>query len=271
MGKIISFINQKGGVGKTTTCVNMATFLAAYGKKILLVDLDPQGNATTGVGIDKTQDLNTFYDIILDECTIKEAIMPTKIKNLSILPSNVDLAGSEMLLVQRENREKVLKNILSVVKDDFDYITIDCPPSLGLLTVNALTATNTIIIPIQCEFYALEGLSQLMNTVKLVKEYLNSSIEIEGVVLTMKDNRSNLVNQVAGEIKKFFGRKVYNTVIPRNVRLAEAPSHGVPVLYYDSRSSGAQAYQNLVIEFLRKNRDGGKMSDTKKLKETENA
>ena len=271
MGKIISFINQKGGVGKTTTCVNMSAFLAAYGKKVLIVDLDPQGNATTGVGIDKTQELNTFYDIILDECTIKDAIMPTNIKNLSILPSNVDLAGSEMLLVQRENREKVLKNILSTIKNDYDYIAIDCPPSLGLLTVNALTSTDTIIIPIQCEFYALEGLSQLMNTVKLVKEYLNSGIEIEGVVLTMKDNRSNLVTQVAEEIKKFFGRKVYNTVIPRNVRLAEAPSHGVPILLYDSRSTGAIAYQNLVIEFLRKNKDSGKMINIKEIvKESKN-
>ncbi len=270
MGKIISFINQKGGVGKTTTCVNLSTFLAAYGKKVLIIDLDPQGNATTGVGIDKTQDLNTFYDIILDECTIKDAIMETKIKNLSILPSNVDLAGSEVTLVQRENREKVLKNVISTVKDDYDCISIDCPPSLGLLTVNALTATDTIIIPIQCEFYALEGLSQLMNTVKLVKEYLNSSIEIEGVVLTMKDNRSNLVNQVAKEIKSFFGRKVYDTVIPRNVRLAEAPSHGVPIVLYDNKSTGSQAYQNLCIEFLKRNKDHGKLLSVKELLKEEN-
>ena len=265
MGKIISFINQKGGVGKTTTCVNLSTFLAAYGKKVLIIDLDPQGNATTGVGIDKTKELNTFYDIILDECTIKEAIMETNIKNLSILPSNVDLAGSEVTLVQRENREKVLKNVVNSIKDDYDYISIDCPPSLGLLTVNALTATDTIIIPIQCEFYALEGLSQLMNTVKLVKEYLNSNIEIEGVVLTMKDNRSNLVNEVAREIKSFFGRKVYETVIPRNVRLAEAPSHGVPVFVYDNRSSGSIAYQNLAIEFLKRNKDHGKLINVKEL------
>ncbi len=269
MGKIISFINQKGGVGKTTTCVNLSTFLAAYGKKVLIIDLDPQGNATTGVGIDKTQDINTFYDIILDECTIKDAIIETKIKNLSILPSNVDLAGSEVTLVQRENREKVLKNVISTVKDDYDYISIDCPPSLGLLTVNALTATDTIVIPIQCEFYALEGLSQLMNTVKLVKEYLNSSIEIEGVVLTMKDNRSNLVNQVAKEIKSFFGRKVYETVIPRNVRLAEAPSHGVPIVLYDYRSTGSQAYQNLCIEFLKRNKDHGKLLSIKELMKEE--
>lgn len=265
MGKIISFINQKGGVGKTTTCVNLSTFLAAYGKKVLMVDLDPQGNATTGVGIDKSLDLKTFYDILLDECNIKDATMETKIKNLSILPSDVDLAGSEINLVQRKNREKILKNILSTVKDEYDYITIDCPPSLGLLTVNALTATDTIIIPIQCEFYALEGLSQLMNTVKLVKEYLNESIEIEGVVLTMKDNRSNLVNQVAQEIRTFFGRKVYDTVIPRNVRLAEAPSHGIPILVYDSRSTGSAAYQNLAIEFLKRNKDTGKLLTIKEL------
>ena len=269
MGKIISFINQKGGVGKTTTCVNLSTFLAAYGKKVLIIDLDPQGNATTGVGVDKKNDINTFYDIILDECTIKNAIIETNIKNLSILPSNVDLAGSEVTLVQRENREKVLKNVISAVKDNYDYISIDCPPSLGLLTVNALTATDTIIIPIQCEFYALEGLSQLMNTVKLVKEYLNSSIEIEGVVLTMKDNRSNLVNQVAKEIKSFFGRKVYETVIPRNVRLAEAPSHGVPIILYDNRSTGSQAYQNLCIEFLKRNKDHGKLLSIKELMEEE--
>ncbi len=265
MGKIISFINQKGGVGKTTTCVNLATFLAAYGKKVLIIDLDPQGNATTGVGIDKNLEMNTFYDILLDECTIKEAIIQTKFKNLSILPSNVDLAGSEVSLVQRENREKVLKNIISTIKNDYDYIAIDCPPSLGLLTVNALTATDTIIIPIQCEFYALEGLSQLMNTVKLVKEYLNSSIEIEGVVLTMKDNRSNLVNQVAKEIKAFFGRKVYDTVIPRNVRLAEAPSHGLPIFVYDNRSTGSIAYQDLAIEFLKRNKDTGKLINPKEL------
>jgi len=265
MGKIISFINQKGGVGKTTTCVNLATFLAAYGKKVLLVDLDPQGNATTGVGINKSLEINTFYDILLDECNVKDAIIETKIKNLSILPSNVDLAGSEVTLVQRENREKILKNTLSTIKNDYDYITIDCPPSLGLLTVNALTATDTIIIPIQCEFYALEGLSQLMNTVKLVKEYLNKNIEIEGVVLTMKDNRSNLISQVAKEIRTFFGRKVYDTVIPRNVRLAEAPSHGVPILIYDNRSSGSIAYQNLAIEFLKRNKDTGQLMSVKEL------
>jgi len=265
MGKIISFINQKGGVGKTTTCVNLSTFLSAYGKKVLIVDLDPQGNATTGVGIDKNLEINTFYDILLDECNIKDAIMETKIKNLYILPSNVDLAGSEVNLVQRENREKILKNTLSSVKNDFDYITIDCPPSLGLLTVNALTATDTIIIPIQCEFYALEGLSQLMNTVKLVKEYLNKNIEIEGVVLTMKDNRSNLISQVAKEIRAFFGRKVYDTVIPRNVRLAEAPSHGVPILIYDNRSTGSIAYQNLAIEVLKRNKDTGQLMSIKEL------
>ena len=265
MGKIISFINQKGGVGKTTTCVNLATFLAAYGKRVLIIDLDPQGNATTGVGVDKNKELNTFYDIILDECNIKDAIISTKIRNLDILPSNVDLAGSEVSLVQRENREKVLKNVVTTIKDEYDYIAIDCPPSLGLLTVNALTATDTIIIPIQCEFYALEGLSQLMNTVKLVKEYLNANIEIEGVVLTMKDNRSNLVSQVAKEIRAFFGRKVYETVIPRNVRLAEAPSHGVPILIYDNRSSGALAYQSLALEFLKKNKDSGKLLSIKEL------
>ncbi len=265
MGKIISFINQKGGVGKTTTCVNLSTFLCAYGKKVLLLDLDPQGNATTGVGVEKNLEMKTFYDIILDECVMKEAILETNIKGLDILPSNVDLAGAEVSLVQRENREKVLKNSLKVVKDDYDYIAIDCPPSLGLLTVNALTASDSIIIPIQCEFYALEGLSQLMNTVKLVKQHLNENIEIEGVVLTMKDNRSNLINQVAAEIREFFGRKVYDTVIPRNIRLAEAPSHGKPILIYDSRSTGSVAYQDLAIEFLKRNHDTGKFIEIKNL------
>lgn len=265
MGKIISFINQKGGVGKTTTCVNLATFLCAYGKKVLLLDLDPQGNATTGVGVEKNLEMKTFYDIILDECVMKEAIVETNIKGLDILPSNVDLAGAEVTLVQRENREKVLKNSLKTIKDEYDYIAIDCPPSLGLLTVNALTASDSIIIPIQCEFYALEGLSQLMNTVKLVKQHLNENIEIEGVVLTMKDNRSNLINQVASEIREFFGRKVYDTVIPRNIRLAEAPSHGKPILIYDNRSTGSVAYQDLAIEFLKRNQDTGKFIEIKNL------
>lgn len=265
MTKIVAFANQKGGVGKTTTCVNLATYLAAYGKKVLLVDFDPQGNATTGVGIEKTSDMNTFYDVVAGEAELVDIILPTNIQNLFIVPSNVDLAGAEVDLVQTENREKVLSNQLKAVKSSYDYILIDCPPSLGLITVNALTATDSVIIPIQCEFYALEGLSQLMNTVKLIKQYYNPNIDIEGVILTMKDSRSNLINQVAKEIKSFFGKKVYDTVIPRNVRLAEAPSHGLPIYLYDSKSTGGVAYNDLAREFLRRNKDTGALMDKKKL------
>ena len=265
MAKIIAFANQKGGVGKTTTCVNLATYLAAYGKKVLLIDLDSQGNATTGVGVEKSKKMMTFYDIVTGEAEITEVIQPTNIVNLFIIPSNVDLAGAEVDLVQIENREKVLANQLEKVKNKYDYIMMDCPPSLGLITVNALTATDSVIIPIQCEFYALEGLSQLMNTVKLIKQYYNPDIEIEGVILTMKDSRSNLVNQVAKEIKGFFGKKVYETVIPRNVRLAEAPSHGLPIYLYDNKSTGGIAYHELAREFLRRNKDSGVLMEKRKL------
>ena len=265
MAKIVAFSNQKGGVGKTTTCVNMATYLAAYGKKVLLIDLDPQGNATTGVGIEKTKDTRTFYDVIVEECNIRDVILDTKIMNLHIIPSNVDLAGAEIDLVQMGDRERILKTQLDTIKDEYDYILMDCPPSLGLITVNALTATDSVIIPIQCEFYALEGLSQLMNTIKLIKQYYNPKIDIEGVALTMKDNRSNLVNQVADEIQNFFGSKVYETIIPRNVRLAEAPSHGLPIYLYDNKSTGGVAYNELVIEFLKRNKDKGTLISKYKL------
>lgn len=265
MSKIVAFTNQKGGVGKTTTCVNLATYLAAYGKRVLLVDMDPQGNATTGVGFEKTAEMLTFYDVITGEYKIEDVVKQTSIKGLDIIPSNVDLAGAEIDLVQKEGREVVLKNQLELIQSKYDYIFMDCPPSLGLITVNALTATDTVIIPIQCEFYALEGLSQLMNTVRLVKQYYNSKIEIEGVILTMKDSRSNLVNQVADEIKTFFGKLVYETVIPRNVRLAEAPSHGLPIYLYDSRSTGGIAYNNLAREFLRRNKDNGVLRDKRQI------
>lgn len=255
MGKIIAFANQKGGVGKTTTCVNLSAYLAVMGKKVLIVDMDPQGNATSGVGIDKTGDVKSIYNIITGENTPEEVVKHTNIKGLDIIPSELNLAGAEIELVQMDSRENIIKNILNKLRNSYDYITIDCPPSLGLLTVNSLTASNSIVIPIQCEFYALEGLSQLMNTIKLVKKHLNSAIDIEGVVLTMRDSRSNLVNQVSSEIRKFFGKKVYKVSIPRNIRLAEAPSHGKPISSYDPKSKGALAYLALAEEFLEKNND----------------
>ena len=258
MGKIISFINQKGGVGKTTTCVNMASYLAVMGKKVLLLDLDPQGNATSSLGIDKESGLKTIYNVIVDDNLLDEVIMKSKLDNLDIIPSNVDLAGAEIELVGMKNREKVVKNLFDEIKNDYHYILIDCPPSLGLLTVNALTASDSVMIPIQCEFFALEGLSQLMNTIKLVKKHLNPEIDVEGVVLTMKDNRSNLIQQVSEEIRKFFGKKVYETAIPRTIRLAEAPSHGKPIFLYDPRGKGGVAYFDLAKEFMKRNHDSYK-------------
>ena len=255
MGKIIAFANQKGGVGKTTTCVNLSAYLAAMGKKILIVDMDPQGNATSGVGIDKSGNLKSIYNVISGDSTAEDVVKRTSIEGLDIIPSELNLAGAEIELVQMDSRENIIKNILNRLRNSYDYITLDCPPSLGLLTVNALTAADSIVIPIQCEFYALEGLSQLMNTVKLVKKHLNPNIDIEGVVLTMKDARSNLINDVSNEIRKFFGKKVYDASIPRNIRLAEAPSHGQPILTYDPRSKGAIAYLELAEEFLKRNND----------------
>ena len=264
MGKIIAFANQKGGVGKTTTCVNLSAYLAAMGKKVLIVDMDPQGNATSGVGIDKAANIKSIYNVISGENIAEEVVKRTSIEGLDIIPSELNLAGAEIELVQMEYRENIIKNILNRMRNSYDYITIDCPPSLGLLTVNALTACDSIVIPIQCEFYALEGLSQLMNTVKLVKKHLNPNIDIEGVVLTMKDARSNLINQVSSEIKKFFGKKVYDAAIPRNIRLAEAPSHGQSILTYDPRSKGAIAYLELAEEFLKRNNDLPKVMVDKK-------
>ena len=252
MGKIIAVTNQKGGVGKTTSCVNLAAYIASANKKVLLIDIDPQGNACSSVGVEIENDQKSIYDVLLGEATIKEATYPSVMKGLDIVPSTVDLSEAEVDLVYMDKREQVLKDALSEVRDNYDYIFIDCPPSLGLLTVNVLTATDSIIIPIQCEFFALVGLSQLMNTVRLVKMQLNPNIEIEGVLLTMKDNRSNLVAQVSEEIKKYFGAKVYETYIPRNIRLAESPSHGKPIIMYDSKSKGALAYKSLSEEFLKK-------------------
>lgn len=253
MGKIVAFLNQKGGVGKTTTCINMAGFLATSGKKVLVLDIDPQGNASSALGIDKDSKPKTIYNVIVDDNTIDEVILPTKLENLHIIPSDVDLAGAEIELVQMNNREKVVRNILKKIKDSYDYICIDCPPSLGLITVNALTACDSVLIPIQCEYFALEGLSQLMYTIKLVKKHLNEGIDVEGVVLTMKDNRSNLGQSVAADITKYFGKKVFKTIIPRNVRLAEAPSFGEPICIYDSKCTGAIAYKALTEEFLKNN------------------
>lgn len=252
MSKIISVTNQKGGVGKTTTCVNLAAYVADTGKKVLLIDMDPQGNACASLGVEIEKGKNSVYEVLLGEINIKEAIYPSVVKTLDVLPSTVDLSGAEVDLVYVENREKVLKEALEQIKSNYDYIFIDCPPSLGLLTVNALTATDSIIIPIQCEYFALVGLGQLMNTVRLIKKHLNPSIEIEGVLLTMKDNRSNLVSQVADEIRKYFNTKVYDVTIPRNIRLAESPSHGMPIMLYDNKSRGALAYKALCDEFLSK-------------------
>lgn len=254
MGKIIAFANQKGGVGKTTTCVNLASYVAAMGRKVLIVDMDPQGNASSGIGVEKTSTTKTIYNVIDGDALVHEVILPTYIENLDIIPATVDLAGAEIELVQMSSREKIVKNILGRVKPNYDFIFIDCPPSLGLLTVNALTSADSIVIPIQCEFYALEGLSQLMNTVRLIKHHLNPTLDVEGVILTMKDSRSNLVAQVSQEIVKFFGKKVFQTAIPRNIRLAEAPSHGQSILTYDAASKGAQSYGLLAEEFLKRNK-----------------
>ncbi len=250
MGKIIAFSNQKGGVGKTTTCVNMAAYLANKGYKCLIVDLDPQGNATSGLGFAKSEVKNSVYNAMIDELPLADCVIKTQVEGLDILPSNIDLAGAEVELVYIKDREHVLKKVLEKAKNIYDYITIDCPPSLGLLTINALASSDTVIIPIQSEYYAMEGLSQLMNTIKLVKKHLNPDLKIEGVVLTMSDNRAIISRQISGEIRKFFGKHVYDTIIPRNIRLAEAPSHGVPIMLHDTKCTGARAYSALTDEFL---------------------
>lgn len=254
MGKIISFSNQKGGVGKTTTCVNMAAYLAQAGKRVLLVDLDPQGNATTGLGFSKGALKKSVYNVIIEDEAVKDNVLETELEGLFLLPANIDLAGAEVDLVYKKNRDKVLRAALTPVKDAFDYILIDCPPSLGLITTNALNAADSVLIPVQCEYYALEGLSQLMNSVQAVKRRYNDRLELEGVLLTMYDGRLNLTQQVVTEIKKYFPRKVFSTVIPRTVRLSEAPSYGQPILYYDRSNKGAQAYSALTDEILKKNR-----------------
>ena len=255
MGKIISFSNQKGGVGKTTTCVNMAAYLAAAGKKVLLVDLDPQGNATTGLGFSKSTLKKSVYNVLIDDEDAKENILPTELDNLFLLPANIDLAGAEVELVYKAKREKVLKGALDKIKTLYDFILVDCPPSLGLITINALAAADSAIIPIQSEYYALEGLSQLMNSIALVRQHLNKNLQIEDVVLTMYDGRSLISKQIAAEIKKFFTKKLYEIVIPRNIRLSEAPSKGKPILLHDPKCNGAKAYRALTEEFLSKDNE----------------
>ncbi len=254
MGKIISVANQKGGVGKTTTTVNLSTILAKKGKKVLLIDADPQGNATSGLGLEKDVEPST-YDILVNDTELEEAMQKTIIKNLLICPANMDLAGAEVELVSMMSREQRLKEKVDIIKEKFDYILIDCPPSLGLITLNAFTASDSVLIPVQCEYFALEGLGQLLNTINLVKKHLNKSIKIEGALLTMYDIRTNLSNQVVKEVKKYFENKVYKTVIPRNVRLSEAPSYGMPITEYDPRSKGAKSYMKFAKEFLKVNEE----------------
>jgi chromosome partitioning protein len=255
MARIIAIANQKGGVGKTTTSVNLASCVAAVGRRVLLIDADPQGNATSGLGVDKNRIDVSTYDVFINEREMADAVRPTMIDTLWLAPANIELAGAEVELVTMMAREQVLKNALRSVRDGYDYIFIDCPPSLGLLTLNALNAADTLLVPIQCEFYALEGLSQLMNTVRLVRKNLNPALDVEGVVLTMFDSRTNLSVQVVEEVKKFFRNKVYETIIPRSVRLSEAPSFGLPIIRYAPRSSGAAAYTALAEELLAK--EGG--------------
>ncbi|EEP28049.1 ParA family protein [Shuttleworthella satelles] len=251
MGRIIAIANQKGGVGKTTTAINLAACLAEAGKKILLIDCDPQGNATSGLGIDKDHLENSIYEVLLDECGIRQAMQAVDgVENLTVLPSNVNLAGAEVELLEVEDKEYILSNTVDYIRDDYDYILIDCPPSLNILTVNAMTTADSVLVPIQCEYYALEGISQLIHTVELVQERLNPDLTIDGVVFTMYDARTNLSADVVASVRENLNTKVYNTIIPRNVRLAEAPSHGLPIHLYDSRSSGAESYRNLAREVI---------------------
>lgn len=253
MGKIIAIANQKGGVGKSTTAINLAACLAEKEQKVLIVDIDPQGNATSGLGVSKDDVENTIYQVMLGTISADDAIQKDVFDNLDVLPSNVNLAGAEIELIDVENREYILKNILYDIKDRYDYIVLDCPPSLSMLTVNAMTAADTVLVPIQCEYYALEGLTQLIHTINLVKRKLNPELELEGVVFTMYDARTNLSLQVVENVKENLGQNIYKTIIPRNVRLAEAPSHGLPINIYDSKSAGAESYRLLAEEVMNQN------------------
>ena len=253
MGRIIAIANQKGGVGKTTTSINLAASLAVKGKKVLLIDTDPQGNATSGFGIEKNEVENTIYELILEECSIQDCIIKDVLPNISIIPSNVNLAAAEIELIGVEKKEFILKSAVDYVIDQYDYVIIDCPPSLNMLTINSMTTANSVLVPIQCEYYALEGLSQLIHTINLVKARLNPDLEMEGVVFTMYDARTNLSMQVVENVKNNLKQYIFKTLIPRNIRLAEAPSYGMPICKYDSKSAGAEAYMNLAEELINKN------------------
>lgn len=247
---MIALANQKGGVGKTTSSVNLSSSLAFLGKKVLLVDIDPQGNASSGVGVNKGEIEYCIYDVLVDDVAIQDVLQKTDLDNLNVIPATIQLAGAEVELVPAISREIRLKKAIDSIRDDYDYVIIDCPPSLGLLTLNALTAADSVLIPVQCEYYALEGLSQLLNTIRIVQKHLNEDLQIEGVLLTMLDARTNLGIQVIEEVKKYFQNKVFNTIIPRNVRLSEAPSHGKPILLYDAKSKGAEVYLELAKEVV---------------------
>lgn len=252
MGKIISIVNQKGGVGKTTSAINLSACIANYGYRVLLIDADPQGNASSGLGINRKRVKNCLYNLMIEGTSINKVIINTEFRNLDIIPSTIQLAGAEVELATKQDRETILKNAILPIIENYDYVFIDCPPSLGLITVNALTASHSVIIPLQCEYYALEGLSQLMETIKLVRKRLNKNLKIEGIVFTMFDGRTNLAIQVVDEVKRHFRKEVYRTIIPRNVRLSEAPSHGKPIVVYDPKSKGAEVYSELAMEVLKR-------------------
>ena len=264
MGRVIAIANQKGGVGKTTTAINLSACLAEKGMKVLTIDIDPQGNTTSGLGIDKNELENSVYQLLINECTIEKCMSESIVKNLFVLPSNVNLAGAEIELIGIENKEYILREKVEPIREFFDYIIIDCPPSLNTLTVNAMTTADSVLVPIQCEYYALEGLSQLIHTINLVKKRLNDKLEIEGVVFTMYDARTNLSLQVVENVRSNLNHNIYNAVIPRNVRLAEAPSHGLPISMYDTKSAGADAYRDLADEILKQ--DGFEDSEVPELK-----